>query len=515
MNLNFWGALLATVALAPSLMGDAAARVPGPEKRATPTPTGADTTLPRLKRVTAKESQVAWMGVKALGATQQAPAVVKKRLLEQVCTDLLDLRALSEQGKLTGFGFRDNVRQRSWARPSLALLLDTAMERFVVEAREARNSGTSRGGSAEKIISIGDVSQAGCGQLYHGVLVFHADGARADALRSKARLVEGRPTIVEHLKAADFPWEADRFGPPDERVMVVTELLGENDGELRFARTRYRELAPPTAAESNDFASEVSSLMARGAGSPQKTSSAVVGVVGPPSAGSSTHDGGATEERWVTHTIDPKTKRQALVVTREKPSRRLDWGSVVEVRLASWQDKKPGSFPNEVRWRAESVNRPVVTPAPSPKGRKPARVKPPPPLGVEAVRWSRWSLVSEAGHISHLSGIDADLSYVSVSNERHFAVDPSAMDVPLTWRWLEILVETGKALGTPIESILVDASIKRHLMKNLPMKGKDSVAKSPVWRLLTLVGGHDAHHHIRIVEPSAAYEKKARAALGR
>ncbi len=515
MNLLFGGALLAVFALAPIGLPfgppDAAARVPGPEKRATPTPTGTDTALPRLKRVTAKESQVAWMGVKALGATQQAPAVAKKRLLEQVCTDLLDLRALSEKGKLTGFGFRDNVRQRTWARPSLALLLTTAMERFQAEARQTR---ASQAGGADKIISIGDVSQAGCGQLYHGVLVFHADGARADVLRSKARLVEGRPTVIEYLKAADFPWEADRFGPPDERVMVVTELLGEDDGELRFARTRYRELAAPTAAESADLAREVSSLMAQHAGAPQKTSSVVVGVVGPPSAGSSTQDGVATEERWVTHTIDPKAKRQALVVTREKPSRRIDWGSVVEVRLASWQDKKPGSFPNEVRWRVESVNRPTAaSPAQGAKGR-PARVKPLPPLGVEAVRWSRWSLVGEAGHISHLSGIDADLSYVNVGNERHFAVDPSAMDVRLTWRWLEILVETGKSLGTPIDSILVDASIKRHLMKNLPMKGKDSVAKSPVWRLLTLVGGHDAHHHIRIVEPSAAYEKRARATLG-
>jgi len=489
------------------------------------------------------------MGVKALGAAQQAPAVAKKRLLEQVCTDLVDLRAMSDRGKLTGFGFRDNVRQRTWARPSLALLLSTAMERFQAEAGLTHKA---RVGGVDTIISIGDVSQAGCGQLSHGVLVFHANGARAEAFKAKARIIEGRPTLIEYLKAADFPWEADRFGPPDERVMVVTELLGEvESGELRHARTRYRELAAPTLAESEELAREVSSLMARHAGAPEKTSSAVTRVVGPPSAGSADEGAAATEVRWVTHAIDTKTGRQARVVTRDKPGRRLDWGSVVEVRLASWQDKKPGSFPNEIRWRVASVDRlrpvdptkptkpmdstkrvnPIRRPAQAATAksasrrpaqaataksasRRPARVKPPPPLGVEALRWSRWSLVNEAGHISHLSGIDADLSYINVGNDRHFAVDPLAMDVALTWRWLEILVETGKALGTPIDSILVDAKIKRHLMNNLPMKGPQSVAKSPVWRLLTLVGGHDAHHHIRIVEPSAAFEKKARATLG-
>ncbi|HRE91206.1 MAG TPA: hypothetical protein PK095_18955, partial [Myxococcota bacterium] len=110
--------------------------------------------------------------------------------------------------------------------------------------------------------------------------------------------------------------------------------------------------------------------------------------------------------------------------------------------------------------------------------------------------------------------IDADLSYVTTSNERHFAVDLDAMDVPLTWRWLEILEQTARELGTPLDSVLVDAKIKRHLMSRLPMKGPDSVKKSRVWPLLTLVGGHDAHHHIRIEEPSDALERRARQKLG-
>lgn len=480
---------VACLAVASSLPGETGARTPRPQ------PEPPTVKLARLKSVSARQSQKAWMAVKALPPGRQAAAVRDRRLHEQVCADLVDLRRLVESKKIEGFGFRDNVRQRTFARPTLALLLFTAMERFQAEL------GGRRGG---RLVSIGDVSQRGCGQLAHGVLVWTADGARKEALVKGARLVAGRLVAEELAKSADFPYEADRFGPPDERVLVEYALLGEDGDGLRYARTRYREQALGTG-EVLAMAREVERLLGQHRVNEVKARSDVV-------AGTGDDDG----ERWVVHGIDVKHERQAQVTLRKKPGRRLDWRDVVEVRLASWQDKKPGSFPGEQRWRVEGAPALPQAPDKAGPGARGPRTKParPAPLAADALTWSRWVLVNEAGHISHLSGIDADLSYVTTGNERHFAVDLEAMDVPLTWRWLEILEQTARELGTPLEGVLVDAKVKRHLMSRLPMKGPDSVKQSRVWGLLKLVGGHDAHHHIRIEEPSDALEKRARQKLG-
>lgn len=473
---------------------DAAARTPRPQPEG-PAPSAQK--VARLKSTSARQSQKNWMAVKALPPARQAAAVRDRRLHEQVCADLVDLRALVETKKIEGFGFRDNVRQRTFARPTLALLLVTAMERLQAE------HGARKAGRVAPVISIGDVSQRGCGQLSHGVLVWTADGGRRDALVGSARLVAGRLVSEELQRAADFPYEADRFGPPNERVLVEYELLGEDGDGLRYARTRFREQAI-VAGEVAAMAREVEALVVQHKASETKTRSDVAPGTGDDSG-----------ERWVVHGIDTKRQRQAMVTLRKKPGRKLDWRDVTEVRLASWQDKKPGSFPGEHRWRVESAPEPAqmerLASSAAGNRRRAARQA---PLAAEALSWSRWVLVNEAGHISHLSGIDADLSYVTVGNERHFAVDLDAMDVPLTWRWLEILEQTARELGTPLDSILVDPKVKRHLMNRLPMKGPDSVKQSRVWPLLALSGGHDAHHHLRIEEPSDALEKRARQKLG-
>ena len=98
---------------------------------ATPAVAAAPDPTPRFERTSARESQADWMGAKGLsGAGAQLDAVAKRRLLRKVCDDLVDLRALVDAGKLSGFAFRDNVRGRSWARPTLALVLAEAMQRF-------------------------------------------------------------------------------------------------------------------------------------------------------------------------------------------------------------------------------------------------------------------------------------------------------------------------------------------------------------------------------------------------
>lgn len=442
--------------------------------------------VPRLQVVTARASQAAWTAVKGLGGVKaQLDAVAKKKLGASVCDDLVDLRDLSEHDQLAkGFEFRDNVRGRSWARPTLALVLNEAMKAFRAE-------------QPDRTIAIGDVSQPGCGQVYHGVLVQMVRGSAAEDLARKAQADLGVPAVIETRHARDFPYESDRFAGPDQAVRVATLLLGwtREDGDktlvLKTGRTRHAELAAPTADEVTAFEAEVAHLARAGALVERRTFEVASGK--------------AVLSRWVLE----GSKRQLALVTSKAPAKRIDFADVSEVRLADWQDKKPGSTPGEVIWqRGRALAPQEVAPPPAKGAPKPK------PLGAAAFAWSRWQQLYEAGHITHLSGIDADLSYVTTDNRAHFAVDLSAMDVKATFRWWELLDETSRKLGTPLESILVDPAVLKWIQQALPKKGPDSKRGSRIWRLLAKVGGHDGHHHIRIDEAPPALEKKALERLG-
>jgi len=457
---------------------------------ADPRTRGPDAGIPRLERTSAREAQAAWMAVKGIsGAGPQVEAVAKKGLLRKACDDLVDLRELADSGVLKGFGFRDNVRGRSWARPTLALVLSEAMQRF-----QAEYPGRS--------VAIGDVSQPGCGQLAHGVLVQEVSGAAAEKLIAAARLELSERIVVEVKQAKDFPWEADRFGPPAEKVLVTTRLVaqkGTGDAlEVRVARTRHRELPAPTSDETQAFEASLGAVIHGTRVAQRKVESEDAA--------------GVKSSLWLTHFVLPDAKKQAVVITRKRPGKRLDWADVSEVRLSAWQDKKPGSFPDEVRWVVASV-----TPTPPVPGKQ-SKKKVAPVTLIAAVRFDRWALLYEAGHITHLSGIDADLSYVMVGDKGQFAVDLPGIDVPATLRWFEILEATGRNLSTPVDAILVDGTVKRHFEKTLPKTGPVSLAqqkKTKSWRLIALVGGHDGHHHLRIVEGSNAQEAAARKRLRR
>jgi murein endopeptidase len=467
------------------------------DPRRTEPPSSRSVRVPELIDTRATESQKAWMKVKGLAPRQQAVAIASRKLSAMRCTDLVDARELSAKGKLDSFDFRDNVRGRGWGRPTLMLLLSEAMKRFSAEMRK-------EGLKVDGLITIGDISQPGCGQLAHGVLVQEVSGKAGDELLAKAEPVDGELLVRDILRASDFPWEADRFGPPAERVLVLTRILGvreEGPSKLvRVAKSRHRELSAPSPEDVGAFAKEVAALASEPAASVEKTSRRIARKDG----------AGAVEAVWVSHHIAPQKKRQVVLVTRKKPGRRIDWGDIVEVRLANWQDKKPGSFPEEVRWEAQPRTEVTVSTVDA-KTKRPPKATPVPPTRVE---WVRWQLLNEAGHISHISGVDADLSYVTRGNVRHFAVDLPMMDAPRTFRWFEILDETARELGTPVETILIDPKVRQHLRANLPMKGRDGKQKSRVWKLLALSGGHDAHHHVRIVEASPAKEKAALKALG-
>jgi len=405
--------------------------------------------LPDLRAFRAHDAHAAWIEVKDIAdPVRQHRELMRRGLQHRVCTDVVDLRALVARGA-EGFGFRDDWRGRSWARPSLALVLVEAMRRFRLE-------------HPDKTVALGDISQPGCGQLDHGTLLRHVHGEEARALVRRAERVLGAWVVREARITGDFPSERERFEHLDDRVLVEHTLVAKRLGEvgeltLRVATRRYRE--QPFRDDERmteafaELEGEAALIARRGVRIDRRRVLTTLAT-------------GEAAERWVTHWVDRRTRRQLVAVTTAAPGRRLDLATAEELRLSGWRPKQPGSFRGEVRW-----------------------------VRAALVPWERWGMVYEAGHVSHHAGRDADLSYVTADNEAHFAVDLEAMDVPATWRWFELLVATGEELGTPVEMILVDRSVRRHLLAHLPPETR----RSTLWReLLRVSPGHDGHHHLRL-----------------
>ena len=415
-------------------------------------------TLPRLKGVSPAEVQRVWSRLKETPSLASQLRALKKKQVEAMwAKDLINVRTLAGTGQpLAGVGFRDNVRQRGWARPTMALLLADSLAQLQRDF-------------PGKTITIGDVAQPGGGQINHGVIVKMLEGDAAKAFAQIAVMQRGHPTTLRLTTPAEYPAEADRFETPWQRVRVVNTARAQDKGKgpprtLRVAETRYTAATiDPTQLR------ELEETFAKMA----KRNLQV--------AADKVSDYRGDLALW--HFVNPREGFQMEVLGRGRPNRSVVFGDVVEIRFARWQDKKIGSFPSEILWVREDSG------------------------------WTRWFQLNEAGHISHLSGIDADLSYITKENGSHFAVDLEAMDVPATWRWFELLDETARRMKVPVEAILVDRVIRDHLRANLPMKGKGSVARHRLWGIIKVSGGHDGHHHLRIHEGSAKQEKAALKAL--
>ena len=119
-------------------------------------------------------------------------------------------------------------------------------------------------------------------------------------------------------------------------------------------------------------------------------------------------------------------------------------------------------------------------------------------------------MLGEAGHLSHDSGRDVDISFITKDNSGLHKVRLKPMDVAATWRWMQIVQETARELGTPVEQILVGKKVRGWLARKLPREAKDS----DLWRsVLQTVPGHDAHHHLRLAPPTASDDARALAEL--
>ncbi len=432
--------------------------------------------VPRLiwRRADVVEDQ--WYQVKGItDLVEQAAAVRELKLHQTACKGLVDVRRVDPAR--APFGYRDHVRGRSWARPVVARILAHGLELLQEQL-------------PDRIITIGDVSQPGCGQLEHGAIVrllsdgdparvvrpgappyLEAAGA-ATTLLNQARLVHGVPTVVELIQGRDMRGEGYRTSFPEEPVMVRHQILAQgttSDGKLllKTVSRRYRALLEPGDEEVEAFVKGTQRLMRAGAVVHERRT-----TTWDPATGENVRV-------WVQRWASSRMRQQLEIVATRKLHRKLDLSALVQVRRARWHGRKPGSFRSETMWMTHSDD-----------GRR---------------RWHRWKKLYEAGHITHLAGRDADLSYVTTNNASHFRVDMEAIDVEATWTWFTAMAQAAKAAGVAIDRIIVDRKVKRLFKQRLSKK----LRRTPLWRRIRVVSGHDGHHHVRFTRATKPLELKA------
>ena len=390
----------------------------------------------------------------------QHARITRERLSRQVGTGLIDLRSLEGAG-LPPFGSRDRIRGRSWVTPTMAAVLIDAWQRFHPLHPDAR-------------LSLGDLAQPGGGTLYHNVIVRDLVGGDAERLLDGARLHGGEFVSHEHHTASAFPDELGRFESPEDRVWTRHVLTADASREahlaLRVATTRYTFPHDASPSDARDAFAHMRRLVSKGV----LVRSHRVRHLG---------EDNRIEHLWRQHWIDTRRRRQLVTLSTKKQRKGLKEAWLIEARVAAWRRNKPDSFADERRW----VRR-----------------------GPNATDWTRWQAMREAGHVSHMGGSDADISFVTRGNQRHFAIDLSVLDAAKTWDWFKALDAAATALDTRVEAILLSRSIINALSRHLPAEEK----RSKLWRQrVRRSPGHDAHHHLRLTKPTAQSERKAKALL--
>jgi hypothetical protein len=412
--------------------------------------------VPRLRERRANDVADAWLAVKKIGDPRDQERALDAQALDLwMCTDLVDLRAFEREG-LPPFGWRDRTRNRTFVTPALGAILVKAYRALLAERPEAR-------------VSLGDLAQEGCGPLEYGNLVRWLEGAEARRMLGRARLEAGVAVAYDERTAADYGEEAGRFTEPGSPVVEEHRITGwTGDPErlrIRVETRRYWSATTPDRDELDGSFRIASRLVARG----MEISSKRVRTYSP---------AGGTRELWRQHFVDMGSKRQVVTYSSKRLRRGADPGAVEEMRFSAWRPGKPRSYAQEIRWARGASD--------AADGARP---------------WERSLMVHEAGHVTHLAGEDADISWVTDENRRHFAVDLGAMDVAGTWAWLGHLETAAREVGVPIDRILIDPKIRRHLERRLTREQK----RTSLWtETIRLASGHDGHHHLRLTPPGSA-----------
>jgi len=192
----------------------------------------------------------AWNALKKIPEQEVVHEELRRSKLQRIaCNGLIDFRSLDAK-KIPPFGYRDNTRNRSWVRPTVARVLIEGLEKLRTEFPDVH-------------LSIGDLSQAGCGQLSHGSLIrYIADNGSKSLIEGpnsrkkhgpatqilNASVYQwGMPTAQELVSASALGVEASRLETLDEHVLIEHNILSQGDTPsghlyLKVATQRFRPL---------------------------------------------------------------------------------------------------------------------------------------------------------------------------------------------------------------------------------------------------------------------------------
>lgn len=401
--------------------------------------------LPTLLPRSAQTVQSGWEWVKdTKDGFEQLDRIGERKLGISFCTDTLDAQDLLRAATDLPYELRDWVRSRHAVRPEMLALMVRAM-------------GYLKRWQPGSTITIGDIAQRGCGQIRYGTIVHLDDDA--DAFLARSRLEFGVPTVTELLDAWAFADEYPRMDDLDTPVRVERIATGRTrDGKLRIETRRFALGAHVTERRLDLLLDRTS----------KRFKSKAAGAI---EWDLVEHDDGSGPVRLRRGTFfDPAGGIWSELILQPgvKGAFPLRPDRIARIREAYVDLGKPTSLKFEERWDFDYD-------------------------GEAGVHVTRWFLEYEAHHASHLSGLDADLSYVTFNNYGHFSPILALMDRVGSWRWMKALEKAARDLAIPLDALFVDPSVLRAL-KTVEEAGK----AEPAWKKLKRSPGHDSHVHVRI-----------------
>ncbi len=400
---------------------------------------------PSLIPRSAQTVQAGWEWVKlAKDRQEQLERIGERKLTHSYCTDTLDAQELLRVAPDLPYELRDWVRSRHAARPEMVALMVRAM-------------GYLKRWQPGSTITIGDIAQRGCGQIRYGTIVHFDDDAETFLRRS--RLEFGLPTVTELLDSWAFSDEFPRMDDLDTPIRVEQTASGRTrDGQLRVETRRFSLGAHVTEHRLSLLLDRTSKRFK------DKSPGAVQWDL-------VDHDDGRGAVRLKRGTyFDSRTGVWAELILRPgvKGAFPMRPDRIARIREAYVDLGKPTSLKFEERWDFDFD-------------------------GEAGVHVTRWFLEYEAHHASHLSGLDADLSYVTFNNYGHFSPLLALMDRVGSWRWMKALEKAARDLAIPLDALFVDPTVLRAL------KTVEEARKAePAWKKLKRSPGHDSHVHVRI-----------------
>ena len=406
--------------------------------------------VPSLKNKSAVGIQNSWKAIKAeRNVFKQRDLLNSSNLHRAYCPDVLDAaKWVRRAGSL--LQLRDTTRYRTAIRPELLATMEIARRLFEKE-------------SPGKRLVLGDVAQPGCGQIAFGTVVRFVAPTELEILKKQFSYRFGFWSKMRAVSPNDYVDEYPRFenlyGPlwVEEAITGVTK-----SGKGRIERRRF---IGGTALKDYARARLIRRIRQR------------------------LSDKKLVERDWVYHGnasgklrrhrravwVDPERSLWMEVVWKYRRGRRTNSRSLERVRFSRYDRKKPGSRRDEYRYIFGDD-------------------------GEAGVVVQEYSIVYEAHHTSHLAGFDADISYVTTSNQGHFDTE-EPLDATASWHWLNALYSGAQKAGVPLRAMFVDPKIIALLRT---VDGADR--KLPIWRKLRPSPGHDSHVHIR-VGPTRVYSK--------